>query len=174
MWNLPVVGVAVSLLALSSGATVGPEQVREIDAALVACGTRHALSSWDDPKRGIGCARDLIVREFTKSAAGIPTARVVVDRFEATSPRTRDKAVPLENVYLILEGDDPMLKTTVFVISGHYDSMCSDIMDSACDAPGADDDASGTTVAIEAARLIAGKKHRATIVLAALDRKSVV
>lgn len=168
MWNLPVVGVAVSLLALSSGATVGPEQVREIDAALVACGTRHALSSWDDPKRGIGCARDLIVREFTKSAAGIPTARVVVDRFEATSPRTRDKAVPLENVYLILEGDDPMLKTTVFVISGHYDSMCSDIMDSACDAPGADDDASGTTVAIEAARLIAGKKHRATIVLAAL------
>jgi Peptidase family M28 len=41
-------------------------------------------------------------------------------------------------------------------------------MDSACDAPGADDDASGTTVAIEAARLIAGRPHRATIVFAAL------
>jgi len=160
--------IPASLILLATAAAVSPGEVREIDAALVACGTRHALSSWDDPKRGIGCARDVIAREFTKSAAGNPAARVVVDRFEATSPRTRDKAVPLENVYLILEGGDPVLKTTVFVISGHYDSMCSDVMDSACDAPGADDDASGTTVAIEASRLIAGKKHRATIVLAAL------
>jgi len=162
-----IVTFPAALILLAAVVSV-PTEVREIDAALVACGTRHALSSWDDPKRGIGCARDVIVREFTKTAAGDPAARVVVDRFEATSPRTRDKAVPLENVYLILEGDDPAMKTTAFIVSGHYDSMCSDVMDSACDAPGADDDASGTTVAIEAARLIGVRKHRATIVLAAL------
>jgi hypothetical protein len=156
------------LFALASTNAVGPEEVKAIDAALVGCGTRHTLSSWDDPKRGIGCARDLIVADFKKSAGGDPAARVVVDRFEATSPRTRDKAAPLENVYLILEGSDPILKKTAFIVSGHYDSMCSDIMDSACDAPGADDDASGTSVAIAAARLNAGKKHRATIILAAL------
>jgi hypothetical protein len=159
--------VLLAVILLAAAASV-PGEVREIDAALVACGTRHALSSWDDPKRGIGCARDVIVREFTKTATRDPAARVVVDRFEAASPRTRDTAVSLENVYLILDGSDPDLKKTVFVVSGHYDSMCSDVMDSACDAPGADDDASGTTVAIEAARLIAGRKHRATIVLAAL------
>jgi peptidase M28-like protein len=134
----------------------------------VACGTRHALSSWDDPKRGIGCARDVIVKDFTKSSAGNPSARVVVDRFEATSPRTHDKPAALQNVYLVVPGTDPALKTTVFFVSGHYDSMCSDIMDSTCDAPGADDDASGTTAAIEAARLLAGRDHRATIVFAAL------
>jgi hypothetical protein len=144
------------------------EAVREIDTNLVACGTRHTLSSWDDPKRGIGCARDLIVKDFTASAAKDAAGRVVADRFEATSPRTRDQAVPLTNVYLILEGSDPVLRKTAFIVSGHYDSMCSDIMDSACDAPGADDDASGTAVAIQVGRMLAGKKHRATIVLAAL------
>lgn len=163
---------AIAILSLSAillaAAAAAPGDVKEIDAALVACGTRHALSSWDDPKRGIGCARDFIVREFGKTAAQDPAAKVVTDRFEATSPRTRDQAAPLTNVYLVIEGSDPALKSTVFVISGHYDSMCSDVMDSACDAPGADDDASGTTVAIAAARQIAGKKNRATIILAAL------
>jgi hypothetical protein len=145
-----------------------PDDVRAIDEALVACGTRHALSGWDDPKRGIGCARDVIVKEFTAAAGRDPRARVVVDRFEATSPRTRDVPAPLQNVYLVLTGTDDALKSTAFFISGHYDSMCSDIMDSACDAPGADDDASGTTVAVMGARLLAGRAHRATIVLAAL------
>ena len=163
---------ALSILPLSAlllaAIAATPGDVHEIDRALVACGTRHLLSSWDDPKRGIGCARDFIVQEFTKTATEDPAAKVVTDRFEATSPRTRDQAVALTNVYLVVEGSDPVLKNTVFVISGHYDSICSDVMDSACDAPGADDDASGTTVAIAAARLIAGKKHRATIVLAAL------
>jgi len=145
-----------------------PEAVREIDARLVACGTRHALSSWDDPKRGIGCARDFIVAALTKCAEGHPGARVVVDKFEATSPRTRDVPAKLENVYLVVDGTDPVLKNTAFFVSGHYDSMCSDIMDAACDAPGADDDASGTTVAIAAARAVAGHKARATMVFAAL------
>jgi hypothetical protein len=146
----------------------GADDVRAIDEALVACGTRHALSAWDDPKRGIGCARDFIAGELKKASANDPAARVVIDKFEATSPRTHDQAAPFQNVYLILEGSDPALKNTVFVVSGHYDSMCSDVMDSTCDAPGADDDASGTTVAVETARLIAGKPRRATIVLAAL------
>ncbi len=158
-------GAALLLLA----ATVPPsKRVREIDAALVACGTRHSLSSWDDAHRGIGCARDAIVAYFAAAATNDPAARIVVDRFEATSPRTHDRPAPLQNVYLILEGSDPVLKRAVFIVSGHYDSRCSDIMDSTCDAPGADDNASGTTVAIEAARILAGRKRRATIVLAAL------
>jgi hypothetical protein len=161
----PILSLSALLLA---AAVPLPGEVREIDSGLVACGTRHTLSSWDDPKRGIGCARDLIVREFEKAVATDPAARVVTDRFEATSPRTREQAATLTNVYLVVEGNDPVLKKTVFVVSGHYDSMCSDVMDSVCDAPGADDDASGTTVAVVSARLIAGRRHRATIVLAAL------
>ena len=159
------------LLAAATGAGVPAPtaaEVRAVDEALVACGTRHTLSSWTDPKRGIGCARDLIVKRFEAAAARDPKARVVVDKFEATSPRTKDVPAPLESVYLVLEGQDPERAKTAIVISGHYDSMCSDIMDSTCDAPGADDDASGTTVVVESARLLSGRPRRATIVLAAL------
>jgi hypothetical protein len=142
--------------------------VQPIDADLVACGTRHSLSSWNDPARGIGCARDKIRKFLDGVAQGWKGARVVVDSFEASSPRTHDQPAPLQNVYLVVEGTDPGLRKTAFVASGHYDSMCSDIMDSNCDAPGADDDASGTTAVLEAARLLAHQPRRATLVFAAL------
>jgi peptidase M28-like protein len=161
--------VAALALAAAFGVPAPTAQeVRAVDEALVACGTRHSLSSWTDPKRGIGCGRDVVVKRFEGTAAKDPKAKLVVDKFEASGPRTRDVAVPMENVYLVLEGEDPERKKTAIVISGHYDSMCTDNMDSTCDAPGADDDASGTTIVIESARLLAGRPRKATIVLAAL------
>jgi hypothetical protein len=94
---------------------------------------------------------------------------VIVDRFEASSPRTHDKPAPLENVLAFLPGSDPKLEKTVFVVAGHYDSMPSSVMDPDSDAPGADDDASGTAVAIEAARLLGQGAYRATLLFAALS-----
>jgi len=137
---------------------------------LVACGTRNSLSSWSDPKRGIGCARDRIVERFeqiAKTSGG--RLQVKVDRFEATSARTDNKPVPMENVYAILPGTDPQHAKTVFIVSGHYDSRASDVMDIAADAPGADDDASGTAVSIECARLLARGPYRATLLFAAVS-----
>jgi hypothetical protein len=146
-----------------------PEDARAIVEALVGCGTRHSLSSWTDLKRGIGCGRDVVVRRFeaVENESG-RRMRVVVDKFETTAPRTRNVPVPMENVYAILPGTDPGLERTAFVVSGHYDSMPSDIMDSTTDAPGADDDASGTAVSILAARALAPKPARATLVFAAV------
>ena len=94
--------------------------------------------------------------------------RVVVDKFETSAPRTKNVPVPMENIYAILPGTDPALERTAFVVSGHYDSMPSDIMDPATDAPGADDDASGTAVSILAARALAPTRARATLVFAAV------
>jgi hypothetical protein len=156
------------LAAALSLPTPKSDEVRQIDEALVACGTRHTLSSSSDPKRGIGCARDKIVAYFNEAAKADDKAKVVVDRFETSGERTGGKTIALENVYLVLPGSDPALKSMVFIVSGHYDSRCTDVMDAACDAPGADDDGSGTTVAIAAGRLLAGRERRATIVLAAL------
>jgi Peptidase family M28 len=142
--------------------------IRRIDSDLVGCGTRHSLSSWTDAKRGIGCARDMIVAFDQRVAAGRSNATLVLDKFEAASDRTHGPA-PLQNVYLVLEGSDPVLKKTAFLVSGHFDSICSDFMSIDCDAPGADDDASGTTVSLESSLLLAGKSHRATIVFAAVS-----
>ena len=137
---------------------------------LVSCGTRHSLSSWDDPKRGIGCGRDKVLARFqsiAKDSGG--RLAVSVDRFEATAPRTHDKPARMENVLAILPGSDPRLAKTVFLVSGHYDSMPSSVMDPEADAPGADDDASGTAVSIECARLLAKGTYRATLVFAAVS-----
>lgn len=137
---------------------------------LAACGTRHSLSSWEDPKRGIGCARDKILPRYHAIArASGDRFSVIVDRFEASSPRTNDKPAPLENVLAFLPGSDPKLEKTVFIVAGHYDSMPSSVMDPESDAPGADDDASGTAVAIEAARLLGQGAYRATLLFAALS-----
>ena len=142
---------------------------------LVSCGTRLTLSSWSDPKRGIGCGRDAIVarlNEIAKDSAG--RLQVVVDKFESTSERTTGKPILLENVYAILPGNDPKLSKTLFIVSGHFDSRPSDVMDPAADAPGADDDASGTAVSVECARLLSkasakGSGYRATILFATVS-----
>ena len=143
------------------------DEVRRIDADLVACGTRQSLSSWTDPSRGIGCARDKIVKIF--EAAAPANGKVVVDRFEASNARTHDRPVPMENVYLVVPGSDPSRAKTAVIVSGHFDTICSDFLSPECDAPGADDDGSGTTVSLESARLVAKRGHRATVVFAAVS-----
>ena len=145
------------------------DEAKAIIEELVTCGTRQSLSSWTDPKRGVGCGRSAIARRFgeiAKDSGG--NMRIVVDKYETSSPRTKNVLVPMENVYAILAGTDPVLSKTAVVISGHLDSMCSDIMDSACDAPGADDDASGVAVSILSAKALAKTRARATLIFAAV------
>ena len=157
-------------------ASVDEKSMRALIGKLVACGTRLTLSSWEDPKRGAGCGRDTIVARFNeiaKDSGG--KLQVVVDKFESTSERTSRKPMPLENVYAILPGSDPKLAKTIFIVSGHFDSRPSNVMDPGADAPGADDDASGVAVSVECARLLskAGAKgaasYRATILFAAVS-----
>ncbi len=141
----------------------------------VSCGTRLTLSSWTDPKRGIGCGRDFVVarmNEIAKESGG--KLQVVVDKFESKSERTGPDPVHLENVYGILPGSDEKLAKTLFIVVGDFDSRPSDVMDSNADAPGADDDASGTAVSVECARQLSklaasGKsKFRATVLFGVL------
>jgi hypothetical protein len=113
------------------------------------------LSSWSDKKRGAGCGRDQIVARFNeiaKDSGG--KLQVVVDKFEMTAERTAGKPVPLENVYAIVPGTDPKLAKTVFLVSGHFDSRPSNVMDPEADAPGADDDRAAVAVSVEATRLL--------------------
>ncbi len=165
---------APRVMARLAGAIARPavdeKAIRETIEELVACGTRHSLSSWEDPRRGIGCGRDRLVarlERIAKSSGG--RLRVVVDRFEATGPRTNEKPARMENVLAFLDGSDPSLKKTVFLVSGHFDSMPSNVMDSETDAPGADDDATGTAVSVECARLLSAGSYRATLLFAAVS-----
>jgi Peptidase family M28 len=166
---------------LAPRAPAGAVERRAVDEAalratveeLVACGTRLSLSSWTDPRRGIGCGRDRILARFQAIArAGGGRLQVIVDKFEAESPRTGGKPAHLENVLALLPGTDPALAKTVFLVSGHFDSMPSAATDPVADAPGADDDASGVAVSVECARLLAARSagpYRATLLFAAVS-----
>jgi hypothetical protein len=155
---------------------VDEKSMRALIDQLVSCGTRLSLSSWTDAKRGIGCGRDYIVARFNeiaKDSGG--KLQIVVDKFDSTSERTSGKPLPLQSVYAILPGSDPKLAKTLFIVSGHYDSRPSDVMNTEADAPGADDDASGVSVSVESARLLSkapadGKGgYRATLLFAAIS-----
>jgi len=156
-------------------AAVNEKTMRALIHEQVSCGTRLTLSSWTDPKRGIGCGRDFIVTRFNaiaKESGG--KLQIVVDKFEMTADRTAGKPVHLENVYGILPGTDTALAKTVFIVDGDFDSRPSKVMDAEADAPGADDDSSGVAVMLESARLLskaaaAGHGGRATVLFAALS-----
>ena len=134
---------------------------------LVSFGTRNTLSEQDNPTRGIGAARDWIFSEFQRFNADCGGCMVVEKQSftQAANPPPRGR-IPeptvLTNVIATLKGTtDP---DRVYVVSGHYDSMCTSPIDAKCDAPGANDDASGTAAVIELARVMSKRKFDATIV----------
>jgi Zn-dependent M28 family amino/carboxypeptidase len=147
--------------------------VREIDAKniertirqLVSFGTRNTLSEQNDPKRGIGAARDWLYAEFLK-AAEASGGRMTVEKQSFEQPKAARVPQPtvLTNIVATLKGTQPESESRIYVVSGHYDSMCSSPTDAKCDAPGANDDASGTAAVLEMARVMAKYKFDATIV----------
>ncbi|GAA4064252.1 M20/M25/M40 family metallo-hydrolase [Actinomadura miaoliensis] len=143
---------------------------RRIEATvrrLVGFGTRHTLSSQDDPARGIGAARDWIFAEMKKHAAASGGRMTVELQSYVQEPASRiPVATRITNVVATLRGSTS--PDRVYVVSGHYDSRVSDVMNATADAPGADDDASGVAVVMELARVMATRRPRATIVFAAV------
>ena len=147
--------------------------VREIDAKniertirqLVSFGTRNTLSEQNDPKRGIGAARDWLYSEFLK-AAEQSGGRMTVEKqsFEQAKAARVPQPTVLTNVVATLKGTSPESADRMYVVSGHYDSMCNSPTDAKCDAPGANDDASGTAAVLEMARVMAKYQFDATIV----------
>jgi hypothetical protein len=148
---------------------VSPARLETYVRTLAAFGTRHTLSSLDDPRRGIGAARRWIkatLEQCARDAGG----RLKVDLDEFVQPPTAriPKAAPMANVVATLEGDDPRARARTLVVSGHYDSICGNVMNADCDAPGANDDASGTALVIELACTMSKRDFPATLTFLAV------
>jgi len=151
--------------------------VQEIDAGniervirkLVSFGTRNTLSNQDDPNRGIGAARDWLYGEFLKAAEN-SGGRMTVEKQAYEQKKTARIPTPIviTNVVATLRGTLPESENRIYVVSGHYDSMCGSPTDGKCDAPGANDDASGTAVVLEMARVMGSYKFDATVVFMAV------
>ncbi|MEQ1920955.1 MAG: M28 family metallopeptidase [Pyrinomonadaceae bacterium] len=169
---------ATQALAQKQAVKPNPEitkMVKEISAKrieadirkLVSFGTRNTLSEQDNPTRGIGAARDWIYSEFQKISADCGGCLdVQKEAFVQPKANRIPEPTTLTNVYAILNGTTDAKR--YYVVSGHYDSMCTSPTDAKCDAPGANDDASGTAVSIELARVMSKRKFDATIIFMAV------
>ena len=136
---------------------------------LVSFGTRNTLSIQDDPERGIGAARDWIHAEMQQYAVNSGgRLRVELQSFEQPQAARIPRPVKITNVLAWLEGTQPNPEKRLFVVSGHYDSMCGSATDAECDAPGANDDASGTAAVMEMARVMSRHRFDIPILFAAV------
>ncbi|MGY3087609.1 hypothetical protein ACVWYF_000635 [Hymenobacter sp. UYAg731] len=137
---------------------------------LVSFGTRHTLSDTQSPTRGIGAARNYVRDEFLKySKAGGGRMTVEMDTFTIKPDGKRiNKPVLMANVLATLPGTDPT-DTRIILVSGHIDSRVSDVMNATADAPGANDDGSGTVLVMELARVLAGQKFPCTLKFVAVQ-----
>jgi hypothetical protein len=146
---------------------ISAKNIEAIIRKLVSFGTRHSLSDAQSETRGIGAARRWIKAEmerYAKESGG--RLQVEFDSFIQPAGGRVNKPTELVNVVATLPGKQPESKDRIYVVSGHYDScVCAqDTMDSMSDAPGANDDASGTAAVMEMARVMSRYEFDATLV----------
>lgn len=164
--------VAQSRTAMASEASIA-KVIREISTKrieanirkLASFGTRSILSDTASETRGIGAARRWIKAELDKcNAANGGRMTVEFDSHIApVSPRI-PRPTEIVNVVATLPGTQPASKDRIYVVSGHYDSMPTLPTDGETDAPGANDDASGTAASMELACVMSKYQFDATIV----------
>ncbi len=167
----PTVDLRVATLI----ANVSADRLAADVQALAGFGTRHTYSDTASPTRGIGAAREWIRAEFVKAS---PRLQVAFDTYQVVTQGPRlPRDVELRNVVAVLPGASPRR----VYLSAHYDSVARrtdgaggetgfDWTRADNDAPGANDDGSGTALVIELARVFAqsGLQFDATIVFIAL------
>lgn len=149
---------------------VSPDSLQSYINTLVAFGTRNTLSTQTDAKRGIGAARNWVLKkfnEFAKNSGGRLTAFIDTTTLQPNGKRV-DVPLVLGNVMATLKGTDPN-DNRIFIISGHLDNMRTNVMDRTGDAPGANDDGSGTSAVLECARIMSKHSFPATIIFVAVS-----
>ena len=154
---------------------VSVDKIRDNIEALVAFNNRSTVSSVETdlpPGTGVLAASDWIKTQFESySKACGNCLEVKVDAF-VEEPATGSaayrsrivKPTPIRNVYAILRGSDPAQAKRMYLVTGHYDTRETDVMNTHDPAPGANDDSSGTAVSLESARVLSQYKFPATIV----------
>jgi Zn-dependent M28 family amino/carboxypeptidase len=152
-------------------ASVSQQRLQATATKLAGFGTRSTLSDTVSTTRGIGAARRWIYDEFKRMS---PKLQVSYDRHMLAQQGRITREVELVNVVAVLPGKSARR----VYITGHYDTVNSrrpagadatataagaapsaplarPTIDNDADAPGANDDGSGTSLTMELARVFA-------------------
>jgi acetylornithine deacetylase/succinyl-diaminopimelate desuccinylase-like protein len=137
-------------------APVSAANLKAYDERLVSFGTRHTLSSQTDPKRGIGAALAWTKGEFESD--GLPT----VEPCQIMTGERLPGPTRICDMVAIQRGSER--PNDVVIITAHIDSRVTDVMNANAFEPGANDDGSGVSAILEAARVLSKHKFPGTIV----------
>jgi len=150
---------------------ISAAQIRHTIEWLASFGNRNTLSV-EQPAasgHGVAAARDWIKSEFERySKACGGCLEVALDTFIEPPADRIPKPTQISNVYAIQRGSDPENSKRIYLVTGHYDSRNSDTLNTTDPAPGANDDASGTAVSLECARVLSQHRFPATIIFLAV------
>jgi hypothetical protein len=161
-------------------AGIDPSRIHQIIEKLVSFQTRNSLSSMETDlpaSAGIQPAADWIYDQFqqiSKDCGGCLDVRRDVFTADPNSTEGTQwaKRIPkptrMTNVYSILRGTDPAQANTMYLVTGHYDSRNTNVVDDHGLAPGANDDASGVALSLESARVLSKLKFPASLVFVAV------
>lgn len=159
--------VSTGAMAATAEDAISEARLRTDVERMVSFGTRHTLSTQTDPKRGIGAARMWAEAEFRKTSAKCGGClEIVLPERIVTGDRV-PTPTRLVNVVAIQRGTER--PNEVVIVQAHIDSRVSQILDAVSEAPGANDDASGVALVMEAARVLSKQKFAGTIIYAALS-----
>src|SRR5205823_6578496 len=153
---------------------VSAQQIRQTIEKLVSFGNRNTVGGNDKELaatgKGVIAAREWIRSEFERySAACGGCLEVKLDTFTTPPSQRIKQPTELVNVYAVMRGANPQSAGRIYLVTGHYDSFITrEMFDDKIDAPGANDDASGTAVSLECARVLSQHKFPATIVFLAV------
>jgi hypothetical protein len=155
---------------------IQPAHINETIKSLVGFGTRNTLSSMETdlpPGEGINAAADWVAAQFEQISHDcggcLEVHRDTFTEPAGTEPGTRiPQPITITNVYAILRGADPVQAKRMVLVTGHYDSRITDVLDARGAAPGANDDASGVAVSLECARALSKLHLPATVVFVAV------
>ncbi|MGH8230916.1 MAG: M28 family peptidase, partial [Steroidobacteraceae bacterium] len=159
----PDAHIAAALKNISSA------RIRADITALVGFGTRSTISAQDPDAiaagRGVGAAREWIrsqLLQYSKDCGGC--LDVQTDGYTQSPAERVPQPTVITDVYAVLKGTDPVAAQRIVLVTGHYDSRNTDVLDVAHDAPGANDDASGVAVSLECARVLSKLRFPASII----------
>jgi len=144
-------------------------QIQSDIEKLVSFQTRSTISAQHSASifagTGVGAAREWIKGQFERYARDCGGClEVTTDTFDQPVSERVPEPVGITDVFAVLKGTDPTDTKRIVLVTGHYDSRNSDPLDKTGFAPGANDDASGTAVSLECARVLSKLKFPGTII----------
>ncbi len=149
-----------AVIAAELSARISPDSLRSYITRLSMFGNRNTGSDTLSDTWGIGAARRWVLSRFQEFSAEnenrLLPGYFQFDRVICTVGQHR-------NIMAVLPGTDPD-PNGVIIVEAHIDSRCEGLCDTACLAEGVEDNASGTALVMELARVMSKYSFKNTIV----------